>query len=120
LLSLAALAGVLLSLVVVFIGGMAGVIALVALSGCMSLMFPTIFGLGCSVVRQDTKLASSGLIMAIIGGAVITPAQGALLDACGASLSYLLPLACFAVIFFFGLSARRCARSPAEPSRALF
>jgi FHS family L-fucose permease-like MFS transporter len=109
LLALAALAGVLLSLVVVFVGGMAGVISLVALSGCMSLMFPTIFGLGCSVVREDTKLASSGLIMAIIGGAVITPAQGALLDAYGVSLSYLLPLACFAVILFFGLSARRRA-----------
>jgi len=107
LLTVAALAGVLLSLVVVFVGGLAGVVALVCLSGCMSLMFPTIFGLGCSVVREDTKLASSGMIMAIIGGAVITPAQGALLDTFGVSLSYLLPLACFAVILAFALGARR-------------
>ena len=109
LLAWAALAGVLLSLVVIFVGGMAGVIAWVALSGCMSLMFPTIFGLGCSVVREDTKLASSGMIMAIIGGAIITPAQGALLDAFGVSLSYLLPLACFAIILVFALVARRQA-----------
>ena len=109
LLALAALAGVLLSLVVVFVGGMPGVVALVALSGCMSLMFPTIFGLGCSVVREDTKLASSGMIMAIIGGALITPAQGALLDVFGVSLSYLLPLACYAVILVFALVAQRRA-----------
>jgi FHS family L-fucose permease-like MFS transporter len=88
---------------------MPGVIALVALSGCMSLMFPTIFGLGCSVVREDTKLASSGMIMAIIGGALITPAQGALLDSFGVSLSYLLPLACYAVILGFAIAARRRA-----------
>ena len=109
LLALAASAGVLLSLVVVFVGGMPGVIALVALSGCMSLMFPTIFGIGCSVVREDTKLASSGMIMAIIGGAIITPAQGALLDALGVGLSYLLPLACYAVILLFALAAPRRA-----------
>jgi FHS family L-fucose permease-like MFS transporter len=109
LLAWAALAGVLLSLVVIFVGGMAGVIALVTLSGCMSLMFPTIFGLGCGAVREDSKLASSGMIMAIIGGAIITPAQGALLDAFGVSLSYLLPLGCFAVIFLFAMTARRRA-----------
>jgi FHS family L-fucose permease-like MFS transporter len=68
-------------------------------------MFPTIFGIGCSVVREDTKLASSGMIMAIIGGAIITPAQGALLDALGVSLSYLLPLLCLAIIFVFACTA---------------
>jgi FHS family L-fucose permease-like MFS transporter len=107
LLAVAALAGVLLSLIVVFVGGMAGAIALVCLSGCMSLMFPTIFGLGCGAVREDSKLASSGMIMAIIGGAIITPAQGALLDAFGVSLSFLLPLACFALILLFAVAGRR-------------
>jgi FHS family L-fucose permease-like MFS transporter len=68
-------------------------------------MFPTIFGLGCSEVREDTKLASSGMIMAIIGGAIITPAQGALLDAFGVSISFLLPLTCFAVIMIFAIAA---------------
>lgn len=109
LLATAALAGMVLSLVIVFVGGLAGVFALVALSGCMSLMFPTIFGLGCGAVRGDAKLAASGMVMAIIGGAVITPAQGALLDAFGVKLSYLLPLACLTVILGFAWAARRRA-----------
>jgi FHS family L-fucose permease-like MFS transporter len=49
------------------------------------------------------------MIMAIIGGALITPAQGALLDAFGVSLSYLLPLACYAVILVFAIAAQRRA-----------
>lgn len=55
--------------------------------------------------REDTKLTSYGMILAIIGGALITPAQGALLDACGVSLSYLLPLICFVIIFLFAVTA---------------
>jgi MFS transporter, FHS family, L-fucose permease len=47
--------------------------------------------------------------MAIIGGAIITPSQGALLDAFGVSLSYLLPLACFAIILAFAWTAHRRA-----------
>lgn len=93
-------------LCVVFVGGMPGVIALICISGFMSLMFPTIFGLGCSDLGEDTKLASSGQIMAIVGGAVITPMQGKMEDLWGVSLSYLLPLACFVVIGLYGLSAR--------------
>jgi len=57
-----------MTLIVTFVGGIAGVVALVCISGFMSLMFPTIFGLGCSGLGQDTKLASSGQIMAIVGG----------------------------------------------------
>jgi MFS transporter, FHS family, L-fucose permease len=106
LLAAASVLGVLCVLCVVFVGGMPGVIALVCVSGCMSLMFPTIFGLGCSDLGEDTKLASSGQIMAIVGGAIITPMQGAMEDWWGVSLSYLLPLACFVVIGLYALSAR--------------
>ena len=73
----------------------------------MSLMFPTIFGLGCSDLGEDTKLASSGQIMAIVGGAIITPLQGAMVDEWGVSLSYLLPLLCFVVIGLYGLTSRK-------------
>jgi FHS family L-fucose permease-like MFS transporter len=94
-------------LCVVFVGGMTGVIALVCISGFMSLMFPTIFGLGCSDLGEDTKLASSGQIMAIVGGAIVTPMQGWLVDEWSISLSYLLPGLCFIVIGLYGLSARK-------------
>ncbi len=103
----AALLASLCVLCVIFVGGMPGVIALVCVSGFMSLMFPTIFGLGCSDLGEDTKLASSGQIMAIVGGAIITPMQGAMVDQWGVSYSYLLPLLCFIVIGCFGLTSRR-------------
>jgi FHS family L-fucose permease-like MFS transporter len=109
LLLVSAIGGALASLVVVFVGGMPGVIALVALSGFMSLMFPTIFGLGCTGLGSDMKLGSSGLIMAIVGGAILTPLQGALVDSVGVNLSYLLPLACFVVIAAFAAANRRSA-----------
>ena len=82
-------------------------IALVCVSGCMSLMFPTIFGLGCSDLGEDTKLASSGQIMAIVGGAIITPMQGWMVDKWGVSNSYLLPLLCFVVIGLYGITSRK-------------
>ena len=94
-------------LCVMFVGGMAGVVALVCVSAFMSLMFPTIFGLGCSDLGDDTKIASSGQIMAIVGGAIITPAQGALVDALGVSYSYLLPLICFIIIGVFAITSRK-------------
>ena len=103
----ASVLAILLTLCVIFVGGMPGVIALVCISGFMSLMFPTIFGLGCSGLGEDTKLASSGQIMAIVGGAIITPLQGLMEDHLGVSLSYLLPLACFVVIGIYGLTSRQ-------------
>ena len=93
-------------LCVIFVGGMVGVIALVCVSGFMSLMFPTIFGLGCSNLGQDIKLASSGQIMAIVGGAIITPMQGAMVDKWGVNNSYWLPLVCFIVIGLYALRSR--------------
>jgi len=73
----------------------------------MSLMFPTIFGLGCTDLGGDTKLASSGQIMAIVGGAVITPLQGKLVDLYGINNSYWLPLLCFVVIGLYAMSGRK-------------
>ena len=102
----AVLAGLMVACVI-FVGGMVGVVALVCVSGFMSLMFPTIFGLGCSDLGEDTKLGSSGQIMAIVGGAIITPMQGAMVDQWGVSYSYVLPLLCFVVIGVFGLTSRR-------------
>jgi len=107
LLLFAAIMAIVAVLCVIYIGGMVGVIALICVSGFMSLMFPTIFGLGCANLGEDTKLAASGQIMAIVGGAVITPMQGAMVDKWGINTSYWLPLICFVVIGLYGLTSRK-------------
>jgi len=97
-----------LTLVVIYIGGLIGVYALVGISGCMSLMFPTIFGLACRGLREDTKLGGSGLIMAILGGAVLTQLQGIVSDATQSiNLAYWVPLIAFTVILYYGAVACR-------------
>lgn len=83
------------------------VVFLMLVSFFMSLMFPTIYGIALGGVGDDTKIGASGLIMAILGGAVITPLQAMVSDASGIYLSYIVPLACFAVVLAFALFAVR-------------
>jgi FHS family L-fucose permease-like MFS transporter len=91
-----------------FAGGYPGAFALVGISGCMSLMFPTIYGLAVCGLGEDTKIGGSGLIMAILGGAAITAIQGYVSDTTGSiNISYLVPLGCFAIISFYSVAARR-------------
>ncbi len=89
---------------VIFIKGTIGVYSLVLISACMSLMYPTIFGLAINGLKDDTKIASSGLVMAIVGGAVLTPLQGLVSDGLQSiSYSYFVPLISFSFILFYGL-----------------
>lgn len=105
LLAISSLVAILCCLVVIYASGMTGVIALVLISVCMSLMFPTIYGLSAEGLGKDTKLGGSGLIMAILGGALITAVQGQVSDISGSiHLSYYVPLVCFVVVMYFGLS----------------
>ncbi|MBN2010477.1 L-fucose:H+ symporter permease [candidate division KSB1 bacterium] len=100
--------GIVLTGTVIYVGGPIGVYALVGISGCMSLMFPTIFGLACRGLGEDTKLGGSGLIMAIFGGAVLTQAQGIISDSTNSiNLSYWVPLVAFVVIAYYGAVACR-------------
>jgi len=102
------------TLVVVFGGGYAAVLALVAISACMSLMFPTIFGLASAGLGKDTKIGGSGLIMAILGGAVLTTVQGLVSDASGSiHLAYIVPLACFGVVGYYAFFKAREVKIPA-------
>lgn len=95
-------------LLVIFVGGFVGVLALVGISGCMSLMFPTIFGLASKGLGSDRKIAGSGLIMAILGGAVLTAIQGQVSDMSGSiHLSFIIPMICFMVVAYFGFSNRQ-------------
>lgn len=83
------------------------VIALMLVSFFMSLMFPTIYGIALVTVGDDTKIGASGLIMAILGGAVITPLQAMVSDSAGIYTAYMVPMACFAVVLAFALFAVR-------------
>jgi len=75
----------------------------------MSIQFPTIFALGIKDLGEETKMASSFLIMAIIGGAVAPFVMGAISDATGGNiqLAYIVPLVCFGYILFYGLSGHK-------------
>jgi len=89
--------------------GMAGLYSLIAVSACMSLMFPTIYGLALDGVGEDAKLGSAGLIFAIVGGAFMPRLQGQILDLDGfmgttaTRGSFYLPALCFVVIAFYGM-----------------
>jgi FHS family L-fucose permease-like MFS transporter len=102
-----------LTVVVVVGDGIVGAVALVGISGCMSLMFPTIYGLAVHGLSDEaTKIGASGLVMAILGGAVLTAIQGQVSDMYGIHLAYAVPLVCFAVILYYGLVGYR-ADAPA-------
>jgi FHS family L-fucose permease-like MFS transporter len=103
LLSLLSLLAIGCTSLVICSSGYLGAYALVAISGCMSLMFPTIYGLAVRGLGEDTKIGGSGLIMAILGGAILTAVQGQVSDWTGSiSLAYLVPLVCFVVIALYG------------------
>jgi FHS family L-fucose permease-like MFS transporter len=108
LLALLSSIGIVLTLTVIYVGGRVGVYALVGISGCMSLMFPTIFGLACRGLGEDTKLGGAGLIMAILGGAVLTQIQGFVSDRTGSiNMAYWVPTVAFIVIAYYGAVACR-------------
>ncbi len=105
---------------VIFIEGIVGLYCLVATSACMALMFPTIYGIALEGMGDEAKLASAGLIFAIVGGALTPPLQGWIIDQGGeqgrlgglpaVSVSFVLPLACFLVIAAYALFVQRCHR----------
>lgn len=110
------------ALVVVMAGGWLAVIALVLISVFMSLMFPTIYGIALGSLNEndnekgDVKIGASGLIMAILGGALITPLQGMVSDASGSiNTSYVVPLVCFIVVLCYALFAVRNEKILSNP-----
>lgn len=100
----------------IFIVGMTGLYSLVAISFCMSLMFPTIYGIALQGLSEDeSKIGAAGLVMAIVGGALMPAMQGMILDVGGpgytdtlilgvseVNFSFILPLVCFLFVAFYG------------------
>lgn len=97
----------------VFIEGMVGLYCLVATSAFMSLMFPTIYGIALEGIGDDATLGAAGLVMAIVGGALMPPLQGRIIDMgqigsfAAVNLSFLLPLISFVVIAIYGYRTYR-------------
>lgn len=104
----------------IFLEGMTGLYSLVGISFAMSLMFPTIYGIALEGLGEDSKFAAAYLVMAIVGGAIMPTLQGMILDWGGTgytdtkiigvpevNFSFVLPLACFLMVFLFAVRVRK-------------
>lgn len=101
----------------IFITSIGGLYCLVGISVFMSLMFPTIYGLALeNVALEDASLGAAFLVMAIVGGAIMPPLQGMIIDQGtvmglpAVNASFVLPLICFCVVFVYGFSQYRISR----------
>ncbi len=91
-----------------------GLVCLVIVSGCMSLMFPTIYGIALKGLGDNVKFGGAGLIMSILGGSVLPPVQAAVIDLNitvfnlpSTNVSFLIPLVCFIVVALYGYRAQK-------------
>jgi FHS family L-fucose permease-like MFS transporter len=99
-----------MSLVVAGLGWIS-VIALFATYFFESIMFPTIFALGIKGLGPLTKKASSFLVMSIVGGAIIPVIMGRIADVSRMALGFIVPLVCFAFIFYYGLNGYKVRKT---------
>ncbi|NLB03218.1 MAG: L-fucose:H+ symporter permease [Bacteroidales bacterium] len=108
----AAVADIICTAAVILAGGsgMFLIVMLVGVSVFMSLMFPTIYGIALDGLGEDAKIGASGLIMAILGGALLTPLQGKISDLAGINLAYIVPMLCFVVVLAYGLMAQKAGK----------
>ncbi|WP_257210522.1 L-fucose:H+ symporter permease [Actinomyces ruminis] len=95
-----------------------GVIAIISASFCLSLMFPTIYGVALSGLGDATKFGAAGLVMAIVGGAIMPMVQGRVMDATSASTSFIVPAACFAMVTAYAIYDLRAPTQTATAAAA--
>jgi len=114
LLMVLAAGGILFTIATILLEGVAGIYALVGISACMSLMFPTIYGIALTGTGDDAKLGAAGLIMAIVGGTFLPMAQASIIDMkvvfdgfSATKASFILPLLCFVVIAIYGKRSQK-------------
>lgn len=108
LLMILAIAGGALVCGVIFMHNIYGLYCLIGVSACMSLMFPTIYGIALTGLGDDAKFGAAGLIMSILGGSVLPPLQASIIDRGelfgmpAVNVSFVLPFICFVVIAIYG------------------
>jgi len=114
LLMVLAAGGMLFTVATILLDGVAGIYALVGISACMSLMFPTIYGIALTGTGDDAKFGAAGLIMAIVGGTFLPMAQASIIDMkvvfdgfSATKASFVLPLLCFVVIAIYGKRSQK-------------
>ena len=113
LLAILAIAGCGFTCGVILLQNIWGLYCLVAVSACMSLMFPTIYGIALTGMGDDAKFGAAGLIMAILGGSILPPLQASIIDmgTCigmpAVNVSFVLPLICFVVITIYGFRSSK-------------
>lgn len=108
-----AIGGAILTAGVIGFQDIKGLYCLVGVSACMSLMFPTIYGIALQGLGDDAKFGAAGLIMAILGGSVMPPLQAAIIDCHtilgmpAVNISFILPFICFIVVMIYGYRSYR-------------
>lgn len=114
LLAIFAIGAALCSIGTIIIVGLPGLYCLIGISLFMSLMFPTIYGIALeNVTPEDSTLGAAFLVMAIVGGALMPPLQGAIIDYGtiahhpAVNVSFVLPLICFVFITIYGLRSMK-------------
>jgi FHS family L-fucose permease-like MFS transporter len=95
--------GVGFAVVAMLFQSMVGLIAVVAISLSLSLMFPTIYGVALQGLGEDTKFGAAGLVMAILGGALLTPVQGLLMDEIGTAEAFVVTAIALALVTCYAL-----------------
>src|SRR5688572_7566234 len=102
--------GVVLSLMAVLFQNMVGLIAVVGISLSLSLMFPTIYGVALQGLGKDTKFGAAGLVMAILGGALLPMVHGWVMDSVGSAEAFIVPAVCLAGVAVYALFDLRSSR----------
>jgi FHS family L-fucose permease-like MFS transporter len=117
LLSIYAVINIVLLAISLVASGKIAVYAMLPVPFFMSIMFPTIFALGIKGLGEEGKIASSFLVMSIVGGAIIPPIMGQISDKTGSiQIAYIVPLACFLFILYFGLSGYKVQPPKTRPA----
>jgi FHS family L-fucose permease-like MFS transporter len=110
LLMLYAFVAIILCAVVILAAGQLGIIALMGIFFFESIMFPTIFALGIRDTGEQTQLASSIIVMSIVGGALVPLVMGGIADSYGTAISYVVPLCCFFVVGGYSFMANKISK----------